>query len=229
MVVCPTCHREHAGPLKTCSACRDRIAAWKQKHQDKDRLYKRKYAARKRGPGGYDELFYSTRKQQDKWDQWVGLAPDEVMLWTGLTSAELWVEVAQVGYEEHVRDRCLGVLNGILAGVRSDHLQAMKDKGKQTECLILLKKIQLHLINVLGENGIIWQEVKQLPSKVSWKRDSDARMLARYEHLYNKALKVRASQLKKIQRTETREVCISVLQKAVAICDSTLKEMGFKE
>jgi hypothetical protein len=122
-------------------------------------LYKRKYAARKRGPGGYDELFYSTRKQQDKWDQWVGLDPDEVMLWTGQTRAELWKEVAQVGYEENVRDKCLGVLSGILAGVRSDYLQAMTDKGKQMGCLILLKKIQLHLINVLGENGVIWQEV----------------------------------------------------------------------
>ena len=35
---------ESAGPPKTNSACRDRIAAWKQEHQAKDRLYKRKYA-----------------------------------------------------------------------------------------------------------------------------------------------------------------------------------------
>ena len=68
-----------------------------------------------------------------------------------------------------------------------------------------------------------------MPSKVSRMRDSDDRMLARYEHLYNKALKVKAPQLQKIQRAETREVCISVLQKAVVICNSTLKEMGFKE
>jgi hypothetical protein len=158
MVVCSTCHREHAGPLKTCSACRDRIAAWKQKHQDKDRFYKRKYAAKKRGPEGYDELFYSTRGQQDKWDRWVGLDPNEVFLWTGQTRAELWEEVAQVGYEQNVRDRCLGVLSGTLAGVRTDHLQAMPDKGKQTECLILLKKTQRHLINVLRENGVVWPE-----------------------------------------------------------------------
>jgi hypothetical protein len=118
-------------------------------------LYKRKFAAKKRGPEGYDELFYSTRKQQDRWDQWVGLDPDEVVLWTGQTRAELWEEVAQVGYEENVRDRCLGVLSGILASVRTDHLQAMTDKGKQTACLILLKKIQLHLIDVLGQNGVI--------------------------------------------------------------------------
>ena len=75
-------------------------------------MYKRKYAAKKRGPEGYDELFYSTRGQQDKWDKWVGLDPDEVILWTGQTRAELWEEVAQVGYEENVRDRCLGVLSG---------------------------------------------------------------------------------------------------------------------
>jgi hypothetical protein len=121
-------------------------------------LYKRKYAAKKRGPEGYDELFYSTRGQQDKWDKWVGLDPDEVILWTGQTRAELWEEVAQVGYEENVRDRCLGVLSGTLAGVRADHLQEMADKGKQTECLILLKKIQTHLIGVLKESGVIWQE-----------------------------------------------------------------------
>jgi hypothetical protein len=59
--------------------------------------------------------------------------------------------------------------------------------------------------------------------------ESDGRMLVHYEHLYNTALKVKASQLQKIQREETREVCISVLQKAVAICNSTLKEMGFRE
>jgi hypothetical protein len=34
----------------------------------------------------------------------------------------------------------------------------MTDNGKQTECLVLLKKIQLHLIDVLGQNGVIWQE-----------------------------------------------------------------------
>jgi hypothetical protein len=120
-------------------------------------LHKRKYAAKKRGPEGYDELFYSTRRQQDKWDRWVGLDPNEVMLWTGQTRAELWEEVAQVVYEENVRDRCLGVLNGALAGVQADNLQAMTDKEKQTECLILLKKIQVHLINVLRENGVIWR------------------------------------------------------------------------
>jgi len=68
-----------------------------------------------------------------------------------------------------------------------------------------------------------------VPSKVSWMHDSDDRMLARYQHLYTKALKVKASQLQKIQRAETREVCISVLLKAVAICNNTLKEMGFEE
>jgi hypothetical protein len=68
-----------------------------------------------------------------------------------------------------------------------------------------------------------------MPNKVSWMYESDDRMLAHYEHLYNKARKVKASQLQKIQRAETREVCISVLQKAVAICNSTLIEMGFKE
>jgi len=158
MVVCPTCRHEHAGPLKTCSSCRDRTAAWKQNHQDKDRLYKRKFAAKKRGSERYDELFYSTRGQQDKWDKWVGLDPDEVMVWTGKTRAELWEEVAQVGYEENVRDSCLSVLNCARADVRADPLQAMTDKGKQKQCLILLKKIQLHLINVLRENGVIWQE-----------------------------------------------------------------------
>jgi len=121
-------------------------------------LYRRKYAAKKRGSERYDELFYSTRGQQDKWDKWVGLDPDEVMVWTGKTRAELWEEVAQVGYEENVRDRCLGVLSCASADVRTDHLQAMTDKGKQTGCLILLKKIQLHLINELRENGVIWQE-----------------------------------------------------------------------
>ena len=45
-----------------------------------------------------------------------------------------------------------------MAGVRADHLQEMADKGKQTECLILLKKIQTHLIGVLKESGVIWQE-----------------------------------------------------------------------
>src|SRR5674536_249605 len=66
MVVCPACRHEHAGPLKTCPVCRDRIATWKQKHQGKDRLHKREYAAKKRGADDYDELFYSTRGQQDK-------------------------------------------------------------------------------------------------------------------------------------------------------------------
>jgi hypothetical protein len=88
----------------------------------------------------------------------VGLDPDEVMLWTGQTRAELWEEVAQIVYEEKVRDRCLGVLNGILADVRPDHLQAMTDKGKQTECLFLLKKMLLHLTNTLRENGVVLQE-----------------------------------------------------------------------
>jgi hypothetical protein len=59
--------------------------------------------------------------------------------------------------------------------------------------------------------------------------DSDDRMLARYQHLYKKALKVKALQLKKIQRAETLEVCTSVLLKAVVICNNTLKEMGFEE
>jgi hypothetical protein len=68
-----------------------------------------------------------------------------------------------------------------------------------------------------------------MPSKVSWMHDSDDKMLARYQHLYKKALKVKAFQLQKIQRAETREVCISVLLKAVVICNNTLKEMGFEE
>jgi hypothetical protein len=157
MAVCPTCHHEHVGPLKTCPVCRNRIAAWKQQHEDEDRLHKRKYSAKKRGPEGYDELFYSTRGQQDKWDKWIGLDPDEVKLWTGQTSAELWEEVAQVVYEENVRDNCLGVLSGTLAGVRAYYLQEMTDKEKQTRCLILLKKIQVHLIGVLRKNGVIWQ------------------------------------------------------------------------
>jgi hypothetical protein len=67
-----------------------------------------------------------------------------------------------------------------------------------------------------------------MPSKVSWKRDSDDSMLARYQHLYKKALMVKAFQLQKIQRAETREVCTSVLLKAVEICNDTLKEMGFE-
>jgi hypothetical protein len=121
-------------------------------------LYKRKYAAKKRGSTRYDELFYSTRGQQDKWDKWIGLEPNEIMVWTGKIRAELWEEVAQVGYEENVRDRCLGVLSCARADVRADPLQAMKDKGKQTECLILLRKIKLHLVNVLQENGVIWRE-----------------------------------------------------------------------
>jgi hypothetical protein len=155
MVVCSTCRHEHAGPLKTCPACRDRIANWKQKHRSNDRLHKRKYAAKRRGSEDYDELFYSTRGQQDKWDRWVGIDPDEVMLWTGQSRAELWEEVALIIYEEKVRDRCLGVLNGILADVRADHLLAMEDKGKQMECLVLLKEIRLHITNVLRENGVI--------------------------------------------------------------------------
>jgi hypothetical protein len=68
-----------------------------------------------------------------------------------------------------------------------------------------------------------------MPSKVSWIHDRDDRMLARYQHLYNNALKVKASQLRKIQRAETREACISVLLKTVVICKNTLREMGFKE
>ena len=68
-----------------------------------------------------------------------------------------------------------------------------------------------------------------MPSKVSWMRDSDDRMLARYQHLYKKALKVKALQLQKIQRTETRELCISALFKAVVICNNTLKEMDVKQ
>ena len=68
-----------------------------------------------------------------------------------------------------------------------------------------------------------------MPSKVSWMHDSDDRMLARYQHLYKKALKVKAFQLQKIQRTETRELCISALFKAVVICNTTLKEMDVKQ
>jgi hypothetical protein len=66
-----------------------------------------------------------------------------------------------------------------------------------------------------------------MPSEVSWTHDSDDRMLARYQHLYKKALEVKAFQLQKIQSAETREVCISVLLKAVAICENTIKEAGF--
>jgi hypothetical protein len=68
-----------------------------------------------------------------------------------------------------------------------------------------------------------------MPSKVSWMHDSDDRMLARYQYLYKKALKVKAFQLQKIQRAETHEVCVSVLVKAVVICNHALKEMGFEE
>ncbi len=68
-----------------------------------------------------------------------------------------------------------------------------------------------------------------MPSKVSWMHDSDDRMLARYQHLYKKALKVKAFQLQRIQRTETRELCISALFKAVVICNNTLKEMDVKQ
>ncbi len=68
-----------------------------------------------------------------------------------------------------------------------------------------------------------------MSSNVRWMHDSDDRMLARYQHLYKKALKVNAVQLQKIQRAETREVCISVLLKAVVICNNTLKEVGFEE
>lgn len=68
-----------------------------------------------------------------------------------------------------------------------------------------------------------------MPSKVSWMRDSDDRMLARYQHLYKKALKVKALQLQKIQGAETRELCISALFKAVVICNTTLKEMDVKQ
>jgi len=68
-----------------------------------------------------------------------------------------------------------------------------------------------------------------MPSKVSRMNDSNARMLARYQHLYNKARKVKAFQLQKIQKVETREVCLSVLLKAQVICDNTLREVGTKE
>jgi hypothetical protein len=68
-----------------------------------------------------------------------------------------------------------------------------------------------------------------MPSKVSWMHDSDDRMLARYQHLYKKARKVKAFQLQKMQRAETREACISVLLKAVVICNNTLKETDFEE
>jgi hypothetical protein len=68
-----------------------------------------------------------------------------------------------------------------------------------------------------------------MPTKVSWMHDSDDRILARYQHLNKKALKVKAFQIRKIQRTETRELCISALFKAVAICNNTLKEMDVKQ
>jgi len=68
-----------------------------------------------------------------------------------------------------------------------------------------------------------------MPSKVSWVHDSDDTILARYQHLYKKALKVKAFQLQKIQRAETRELCISVLLKAVAICNNTLKDADIKQ
>ncbi|MGZ4892901.1 MAG: hypothetical protein ACXV29_02490 [Halobacteriota archaeon] len=229
MVVCPTCRHEHEGPLKTCHACRDRIATWKQKHRGKDRLHKRKYAAKRRRSGDYDELFYSTRGQQDRCDRWIGLNPDEVTLWTGQTHAELWEEVAQIVYDEKVRDSCLGVLNGIMADVRPDYLQAMTDKRKQTECLILVKKMQLHLTNMLRENGVVRNGANNMPSNARLANDSDDRMLARYQHLYNKTRKVNALQLLKIQRAETREMCISVLLKAVVTCNNALKDMETKE
>jgi hypothetical protein len=63
-----------------------------------------------------------------------------------------------------------------------------------------------------------------MPSKVSPMNYNEDRMLAHYQHLYNKARKVKAFQLQKIQRAETREVCISVLRKALVICDNTLRE-----
>jgi hypothetical protein len=68
-----------------------------------------------------------------------------------------------------------------------------------------------------------------MPSKPSRMNDSDDRMLARYQHLYNKARKVNAYQLQNIQRAETREMCISVLLKAVVICDDALRDIGIKE
>ena len=68
-----------------------------------------------------------------------------------------------------------------------------------------------------------------MPTKVSWMHDSDDRMLARYQHLYKKALKVKAFQLEKIQRAETRELCISALFKAAVICNNTLKEVDVKQ
>jgi hypothetical protein len=68
-----------------------------------------------------------------------------------------------------------------------------------------------------------------MPSKVRRMNDTDERVLARYEHLYNKARNVKAFQLQKIQRAETREVCISVLLKALVICDNTLREMDTME
>ena len=68
-----------------------------------------------------------------------------------------------------------------------------------------------------------------MPSKVSRMHDSDDRMLARYQHLYKRALNVKALQLQKIQRAETRELGISALFKAVVICNNTLKEMDVKQ
>jgi hypothetical protein len=67
-----------------------------------------------------------------------------------------------------------------------------------------------------------------MPSKISWMLNSDDSMLARYQHLYKRAVKVKAFQLQRIQRAETRELCISVLLKAVVICNNTLKEMDVK-
>ena len=59
--------------------------------------------------------------------------------------------------------------------------------------------------------------------------DSYERMLARYQRLYKKVLKIKALQLQKIQKAETRELCISALFKAVVICNDTLKEMDVKQ
>lgn len=64
-----------------------------------------------------------------------------------------------------------------------------------------------------------------MPNKENRLRDPNDQIL-RYQALYKKALQVKGLQLQKIQRAETREVCISVLLRAIAICDNVLKEMS---
>ena len=64
-----------------------------------------------------------------------------------------------------------------------------------------------------------------MPNKENRLRDPNDQILS-YQALYKKALQVNGFQLQKIQRAETREVCISVLLRTVAICDNVLKEMS---